>query len=58
MRETIGIERHGKGWLRYSTIIRSRVEGRKISVTIEYMHHGPFGWLRDRIFNFLSRNAN
>ena len=58
MRETVKITSHGKGCLRYSTITRSRVEGRKILVTIEYKHHGPFGWLRDRVWNFLSKNAD
>ena len=56
--ERIKIETAGHGWRRCDTIIRTSGTGRNLRVKVEFKHYGPFGWLHDILFRWISKNAD
>ncbi|MEI6114437.1 MAG: hypothetical protein WCP99_07680, partial [Burkholderiales bacterium] len=50
--ERVSTTTTGRGWRRVDTITRVRDKRRGMTVTIEYRHYGPLGWLFDALFRW------
>ncbi len=56
--ERVSTTTTGQGWRRVDTITRVRDKRRGMTVTIEYRHYGPLGWLFDALFRWLSKHVD